>query len=111
MRFVETEIFTSQIQRIGGDDALLALQLELVKQPDKGDVIQGTGGLRKVRMKLPSVGKSGGARAIYLHLPARPCIVLVYLYAKSKKSDLTAEEKRTFRQAVENIKANQHLIP
>jgi hypothetical protein len=111
MRFVETEVFTAQIQNVGGDDALRELQLELVEQPGKGDVIQGTGGLRKVRMKLPGTGKSGGARAIYLHLPARPCIVFVYAYAKSRKADLSADEKKAFRKAVEKIKAQQHLIP
>jgi hypothetical protein len=99
------------IQSVGGDDALRALQLELAKQPDKGDVIQGTGGLRKVRLKLPGAGKSGGARAIYLHLPALPCIVFVHVYAKSKKTDLSQDEKKAFRRVVENIKERQHLIP
>lgn len=110
MRFTETATFTAQAQAIG-DEALLALQKFLIEQPEAGDVIPGTGGLRKVRVRLAARGKSGGARAIYLLLPARPVIVLMYLYAKSDKTDLSPAEKKVLRAAAEVIKANQHKIP
>ncbi len=110
MRFVETSAFTAQIQAIG-DESLRALQNTLSEQPEAGAVIQGTGGLRKVRVKLAGRGKSGGARCIYLLLPVRPVIVLVYLYAKSAQTDLSPAEKKTLREVAEAIKANQHLIP
>ena len=77
-----------------GDDALLALRKFLSEQPEAGDVIQGTGGLRKVRVKLSGRGKSSGARAIYLLLPSRPVIALLYLYAKSAQTDLSPAERK-----------------
>ena len=65
-------------------------QSELLRHPDKGDVIPQSGGLRKVRMRLPGRGKSGGARVIYLHLPKHDTIVLFYLYTKAQRENLSA---------------------
>ncbi|BBI72737.1 hypothetical protein HAALTHF_23880n [Vreelandella aquamarina] len=65
IEFIETPTFTRQIQVIATDDELKELQRTLIAQPDKGDLIQGTGGLRKIRMALGNQGKSGGARVIY----------------------------------------------
>ena len=110
MRFVETPAFTAQVQTIG-DEALRELQTFLAEQPEAGAVIQGTGGLRKVRVKLPGRGKSGGARCIYLLLPTRPVIALVFLYAKNRQANLSPDEKKLLRTAAENLKAHQHLIP
>ncbi|MGP9676292.1 MULTISPECIES: hypothetical protein [unclassified Halomonas] len=53
------------IQAIATDDELKELQRTLIAQPNKGDLIQGTGGLRKIRMALGNQGKSGGARVTY----------------------------------------------
>ena len=63
---MEVPEFTRDLHRIASDEELRTLQLELLRNPTKGDVMQGNGGLRKVRMKLPGRGKSGGARVIYL---------------------------------------------
>lgn len=65
IEFIETSIFTRQIKQIATDDELSKLQRELIAQPDKGDLIQDTGGLRKVRMALAGRGKSSSARVIY----------------------------------------------
>ena len=59
--FIETPMFTRQIKQIATDDELKELQKELIGTPDKGDLIQQTGGLRKVRMAAGSQGKSGKA--------------------------------------------------
>lgn len=64
---------------VGNDEMLRALQNDLMRHPDKGDVIRGAGGFRKLRVKLPGRGKSGGARAIYLHVPEVQTVVLVAL--------------------------------
>ncbi|CTW54643.1 Uncharacterised protein [Escherichia coli] len=55
--FIETPMFTRQIKQIATDDELKELQKELIGTPDKGDLIQQTGGLRKVRMAAGSQGK------------------------------------------------------
>lgn len=62
IKFIETSLFTRQIKQIATDDELLALQRELIAFPDKGDVIQNTGGRRKVRMATGGQGKSSSAR-------------------------------------------------
>ena len=60
----------------------------MLLQPDQGDVIPHSGGLRKARMRLPGRGKRGGARVIYLRLPRNDTIVLFYLYTKARCEDL-----------------------
>ena len=65
MVIVETLIFTKLIRELMSDDEYKDLQEALVNRPDLGDLIQGSGGLRKVRWKLKGSGKSGGVRVIY----------------------------------------------
>lgn len=62
---IETPTFTKQIKGLATDDELMKLQVELIAQPDKGDLIEGTGGLRKVRMATCGQGKSSSVRVIY----------------------------------------------
>jgi len=110
LEFVEVPEFTRDLQRVASDDDLRALQLELLRDPVKGDVMQGTGGLRKVRMKLPGRGKSGGARVIYLHLPGAEKIVFLFLYTKASQGDLSSEQRRRLRllaQTIENAYAKK----
>ncbi len=102
--FVELPLFTEQITRLVDDAAYLRFQAELLRQPDRGDVIPQAGGLRKVRMRLPGRGKRGGARVIYLHLPRHDTIVLFYLYTKAQSENLSPEQLRRLRDAAAIIK-------
>lgn len=65
-------------------------------EPTCGDLIPGSGGLRKVRVGRGSGGKRGGARVIYYFYNADHPILLLALYAKNEKGDLTATEKKEF---------------
>ncbi len=56
LEFIETSMFTRQIKQIATDDELKELQKELISSPSKGDLIQKTGGLRKIRMAAGSQG-------------------------------------------------------
>ncbi|WP_207797890.1 type II toxin-antitoxin system RelE/ParE family toxin [Shewanella xiamenensis] len=103
MEFVETSIFTRQIKELATDDELKDLQAELIAQPDKGDIIKGTGGLRKVRMAVGNKGKSGSIRVLYV-LALVDKIYLVLAYPKSVKDSLTAEEKAKLKQIVQSLK-------
>ncbi|MCB2384812.1 MULTISPECIES: type II toxin-antitoxin system RelE/ParE family toxin [Shewanella] len=103
MEFVETSIFTRQIKELATDDELKDLQAELIAQPDKGDIIKGTGGLRKVRMAVGNKGKSGSIRVLYV-LALADKIYLVLAYPKSVKESLTAEEKAKLKQIVQSLK-------
>ena len=84
IEFIETPMFTRQIKQIATDEELRELQKTLIESPDKGDLIQKTGGLRKVRMATGNQGKSGSARVIYF-LATAEVIYLVMAYPKSTK--------------------------
>ncbi len=107
IEFIETSIFTRQIKAIATDDELKALQVELIAQPEKGDLIQGTGGLRKVRMATGQQGKSGSARVIYF-LATAEVIYLVLAYAKNEKESLTAAEKAELKKLTQLLKGEHH---
>lgn len=103
LEFVEVPEFTRDWQRLADEESLRRLQLELLRNPAKGDVIQSAGGLRKVRMKLPGRGKSGGARVIYLHLPRAETVVLLFIYTKGRQADLTSDQRHRLRLLAEQI--------
>ncbi len=102
--FVELPLFTDQITRLADDSDYVQFQKDLLRQPEQGDVIPGSGGLRKTRMRLPGRGKRGGARVIYLHLPKQDTIVLFYLYTKAQRENLSADQLRRLRGAAGVIK-------
>ncbi|WP_426008272.1 type II toxin-antitoxin system RelE/ParE family toxin [Aeromonas salmonicida] len=103
IEFIETSIFTKQIKALATDDELRALQTELIAQPEKGDLIQGTGGLRKIRMATGQQRKSGSARVIYF-LATAEMIYLVLAYAKSEKESLTSAEKAELKRLTTLLK-------
>lgn len=103
LEFIETPIFTRQIKQIATDDELKELQKELIEFPDKGDLIQGTGGLRKIRMATGTQGKSGSARVIYF-LATEEVIYLVLAYPKSTKDNLTDAEKAELKKLTKRLK-------
>lgn len=92
MEIAETSIFTKEITRILTDDEYKALQNFLVANPKGGDVIKGSGGLRKVRWKIKGRGKSGGIRNIYYYHEKESLLLMIYVYEKSKTEDLTPKQ-------------------
>ncbi|WP_049857364.1 type II toxin-antitoxin system RelE/ParE family toxin [Trabulsiella odontotermitis] len=92
MEFIETSLFTRQIKRIATDDELIALQKKLIAWPERGDLIQHTGGLRKIRLATGIHGKRGGARVIYF-LATHEVIYFIMAYSKSTKDSLSSTEK------------------
>jgi hypothetical protein len=97
MVFIETPIFTVGVKSLLSDEDYAALQLHLVSQPDAGDVIAGTGGLRKVRWTTAGRGKRGGTRAIYYYVVAQSQIRMILIYRKGIKDDLSPKEKAILR--------------
>ena len=104
LAFIEFPAFTRRLLEVAGDEALRALQNELMGNPEKGVVMQGTGGFRKIRMALPGRGKRGGVRVIYLRVPEAETIIFVTLYTKSDKSDLRPAERSALRSIAAQIK-------
>lgn len=99
MIFIETPIFTEDVKELLTDKEYSDFQQYLADNPTAGDVIQHTGGLRKVRWALPAKGrgKSGGVRVIYYHVTAADQIRLILVYTKGVKDDLTQAEKKILR--------------
>jgi hypothetical protein len=103
MKIVETTVFTKQIDRLIGEDSKQKLLDELIANPAAGDLIRGSGGLRKLRWNAPGKGKRGGIRVIYYFHPGQ-IMYLLLAYPKSKKDDLSGEEIRILRSVVQEEK-------
>lgn len=103
IEFIETPMFTRQIKQIATDEELRELQKALIESPEKGDLIQKTGGLRKIRMATGNQGKSGSASVIYF-LATAEVIYLVMAYPKSIKESLTNAEKAELKKLTQLLK-------
>ena len=75
----------------------------LARRPKAGRLIQGTGGLRKVRFARPGKGKSGGARVIYYYHNDTKPILLLLIYAKAIQDNLTDAQKAQLKKNVNAI--------
>ena len=102
--FAELPGFTKECLQVASDEDLRRFQNDLAASPNSGDLIQGTGGLRRARFRLAGRGKSGSARVIYLWLPHACCLILFHFYTKQSKADLSAGDKKAMREAVHFIK-------
>jgi len=85
------------VKQLLTDESYAHLQLHLAEYPFAGDLIRGTGGLRKVRWASGDKGKSGGVRVIYFHVVADAQIRMILIYRKGIKDDLTPKEKTVLR--------------
>ena len=97
MVFVETPIFTAAVQALLGDEDYAALQRHLIGQPDAGDTIAGTGGLRKVRWATAGRGKRGRTRVVYYYAVAQAQIRMILIYRKGIKDNLSPKERSVLR--------------
>jgi len=100
MIFVETSFFTKKIGIYLDDEELAELQSELARNPELGKVIQGSGGIRKLRWAAMGKGRRGGARIIYYWAPQPVVILMLYVYVKSEVGDLTQDQLRLLRSVV-----------
>ncbi len=104
MVIIETEIFTELVTEMMDDDEYSVLQKHMVENPNSGDVIQGTGGIRKLRWRLDRKGKRGGVRVIYYHADALDQLRMLLVYKKGEADDLTAAEKKALKKIVDTWK-------
>lgn len=99
---IETPVFTRQVQKLLTDDRYRALQTELAIRPEVGALVQGTGGIRKVRWSSEHGGKQGGVRVLYYWRAEADQILMLLMYAKSAKDDLTPSEKSALKLIVKD---------
>ena len=103
--FIYTKTFRNSWKAMGlNDEDLKELEAILLANPQIGNVIQGTGGARKMRIQLNSKGKSGGGRVIYLDVFEKEKLYLIYAYPKSVQVDLSADQKEAIKRIIEQIK-------
>ena len=102
MVIIETPIFTKTIQSLMSEDDYRQLQSALVIRPDMGATIPGSGGLRKLRWRIPGRGKRGGVRVIYYWATSREEVWMLLAYAKAKKEDLKPQQLKLLRRIVES---------
>lgn len=98
---VELPEFESSASKLFSAAERSALIAFLAEHPDHGDVIPETGGVRKIRWKSKGKGKRGGARVIYFFHAAKEKVYLFTAYGKGQKDDLTAAEKKLWKQVIE----------
>jgi hypothetical protein len=88
------------------DDALRAIQTQLLIDPEAGDLIPGGRGLRKLRAALLGRGKRGGARVIYYWRVSPEVCYLIFAYAKNKRDDLTPAQVRLLSDVMQEVLSN-----
>lgn len=101
MQIIETTAFTRQIRAELDEESYRRLQLELVRDPEAGAIIRGTGGIRKIRWARKGRGKSGGTRVIYYWHRPEDTLLMLLAYGKSVQEELTPGQRKALRKVVE----------
>ena len=103
--FIEVPLFSKRWKEIGlGDDELLALQIMLLKDPASGPVMEGTGGIRKVRFPMENRGKSHCVRVCYTDFEEYEVVYLITAFTKDEQDNLTDNEKKALKKLVKSLK-------
>ena len=104
--FIQAAVFSRRLDERHRPGLLEEIEREILQNPQAGDVIPGTGGVRKIRVtdELRRKGKRGGHRALFLDLPDRQRTFLLYLYGKDESEDITPGQKKQILALVSAIK-------
>lgn len=102
MIFIETSKFTKLLSGYLSDDEYRMLQWHLQAQPDSGDIVRGSGGVRKVRWAPEGKGKSSGVRVIYYWKKSDHEIWMLTIYSKSDQASIPGHMLKKIAEAIEN---------
>jgi hypothetical protein len=105
MIFIETRIFTKLLPDYLSDDYYRGLQSYLLQKADAGDIVRGSGGVRKVRWAKTGKGKSGGIRAIYYWKKSEHEIWMLTLYSKSERATISGNVLKQIAEAIDHDKS------
>ncbi len=105
--FIQTKEFSRRWDSLGlSDKDLQRLEEELLKNPEVGNVLQGTGGLRKMRFAFDHRGKSGSSRVCYVDFVGYETIYLITIFPKNEQENLSQSERNEIRKLI-NILGNE----
>ncbi len=107
--FIQTKMFSDDLDALIAEKKLLEIDYEelenlLAENPELGSLIQGTGGLRKTRLKSSSKGKRVGFRVCYFDSPEDEQLFFIVIYGKNEKENLSKEDKTIFNKIIQRIK-------
>ncbi len=102
--FIELSNFKNKVDSLGGAELLKLIQTEILKNPEKGDIVQGTGGIRKIRVARAKSGKSGGYRVFYLDFAEIGHTYFMALLDKRDSENISDVEKNLLRTYAKKIK-------
>ena len=103
MTIVETPAFVEAARRLMSDEEVDGIKLTLASAPQMGALMQGTGGVRKLRWALAGCGKRGGARVIYYYCNENIPLFLLFAYPKTERDDLSKRECNELRKLVSTL--------
>jgi hypothetical protein len=103
MTVVETPLFLRKAEKLLDEEERGVLVGAVAADPEAGEIIPGTGGVRKLRWALPGKGKSGGARVIYYFHSERMPVVMLSIYAKNDKINLSQAERNELRKLIPEL--------
>lgn len=101
LTFIETKLFTSLIQQYLADDEYAALQQALAATPDIGDLIRGSGGVRKLRWGVAGRGRRGGVRVIYYLRSHRGEVWMLTVYTKSEEASIPSHVLKKIKEEID----------
>lgn len=104
LSFVYHPTFDRTAEGVLTDEQMIAVEEMLMADPRRGDVIQDTGGARKLRAAMPGRGKSGGARLIYIYIEIGAALHFLLCYPKNVQGNLDAKQKQVLRRIVTAIR-------
>ncbi len=102
---VETPEFLSATRRLMSEEERTVLVDYLAWNPTAGDLVVGTGGVRKLRWGLAGRGKRSGARVIYFHHDADMPLFVLTAYAKNERADLSQRDRNEFKRLTAQLAA------
>lgn len=103
---VETEAFARRADKLLGPDERDELAVFLAANPTAGDLIEGTGGVRKVRFAAKGKGKSGGVRVIHFFVPADGPLYALLIYAKAEQADMSPAQRKVVAEIAAALKGD-----
>ena len=101
LTFIETKLFTRLVHNYFTDDEYAALQNAIVANPEAGDVIRGSGGVRKLRWGVAGRGKRGGVRVIYYLRLQQGQVWMLTLYAKNEADNIPGAVLKKIKEEID----------